>query len=288
MVIWRVFLGPLGITDANTALGVSVPCLMSGTRSDMRFHEKQPVSVTTNRYGPTRTVAPHTAQSMGAAEIWQKFVWTVHSRRLFAAVGLQVLFAAQVAQAQSTGLPTHQALTQPPIQHSPTYCKQSTLTNVKFMQLIQALIAHGDLTDIAFIEKMLGTKFSSNYGTKLDGTPEHQTIILNSDQMLGGPIHVELIINYELSKQSKTGIIAALAIGQQSNFFADCLQINESYLSSYFGGNFLGKPPGPGIPTASVDQMNGRTGHNGSQIYLSFTYNLSGGLVTSFGISESP
>ena len=78
---------------------------------------------------------------------------TFLSRVLMAVLNVPVVFGAHAAVAQSSPPPVA-------IHQLPSYCQRSTLTGVKFMQMVQAIIAHGDLTDIAFLEKTFGTKFN--------------------------------------------------------------------------------------------------------------------------------
>jgi hypothetical protein len=202
---------------------------------------------------------------------------------LLAAVSVTGIFDVHAATAQPV------SATQPPVQSTLPYCKRSTLTNVEFMQTVQTIISHGDLTDIPFIEKTLRTKFTISYGLQSDGAPDRQTVFFNSNQILDSPIPTQLRIFNAKSQQIQTHMIAALAMGDsQSNFMETCLHITAGYFCSFFGGNFFGGPAGKFIPEATGTQVKDSSGKNGSKIRLNFVYKLQGNLVTGAGILQRP
>jgi len=208
---------------------------------------------------------------------------TVLSQRLVASAGVALLLSAQAAAAQPVIAP------QTAPQNIPSYCQRSTLTAVEFMQTIQTIVAHGDLTDIAFIEKKLKTKFTVSYDLQADGTPDRQAVFFKSDQTLGSPIPAQLHIFYAKSKQRETHIIAALGIGgNTSNFIENCLHITAGNFISFFGGDFFGGPGRKFMPEATGTQTKGRSGMNGSKIRLNFVYKFEGNLITGVGILQEP
>ena len=169
----------------------------------------------------------------------------------------------------------------------PAYCQNSTLTGLKFLQLIHTIIAHGDLTDIPFLEKTLGTKFSSSYGYPAEVTPDKQILQLNSEQTLGNPIPVHIIIYYAKSDQLRMHQIAGLGFGDQSTFITDCFHFSPSDISSYFGGGFYRKMFF-GSPISIYYQENSSPGKNGSKIYIAFSDGVENNLVDSIGFSQYP
>ena len=84
---------------------------------------------------------------------------------LLLAATLLVAFRAQSAGAQTRPLPLSVSV-------PAAYCKQSTLTGPAFLNLLNTIIKHGDLTDIAFLQKTLGTKLSLNPEYGADGKPD--------------------------------------------------------------------------------------------------------------------
>src|ERR1700692_1448615 len=126
---------------------------------------------------------------------------TVLSRSLFAAAGAAFMLAANASRAQPVEAPPPPRVPQGAIHQVPSYCQRSTLTGFQFLQLIHTIIAHGDLTDIKFLEKTLGTKFSTSHGWSEKGTPDPQILFLDSERTLGNPISVHIIIIYAKSDQ---------------------------------------------------------------------------------------
>jgi hypothetical protein len=163
---------------------------------------------------------------------------------------------------------------QPAVHQLPSYCRGSTLTGVEFLQLIQTIMAHGDLTDITFLEKTLGTKFSSHYGTSEGGTPDPKILLLNSHHVLGNPIAVGLYIYYQKSEDLKSGPIASLGFDAPSKFITDCFHFSPADISSGLGQKFFGKAFGPGSATRLYSPENSRPAKNGSKIQIDFTYDL--------------
>ncbi len=138
------------------------------------------------------------------------------------------MLGVHMAAAQSTPTP------QSEVPNPPSYCKASTLTGKEFMQSIQAIIAHGDLTDVAFNEKTLDTKFTADPYWEAYSLPNPQILHLSSDQVLGSKIHTEVIVFKAKSQELKAGFIAGLGFVGPPNFIADCLHIPISHFASFF------------------------------------------------------
>lgn len=160
--------------------------------------------------------------------------------------GVLAIFGAHVAAAQSAPLsPTL-------IQQPPAYCAASKLTGTEFLQAIQKIIAHGNLTDVAYIKKTLRTKFSISYGWNSDGSQDSQKRIYHSIQILGSPLRVSLTIDND--KQSADGRIAYLTFDEsqstetRSNFITDCLHVSSNKFISSYGTTFFHVVPAGDIP----------------------------------------
>ena len=186
-----------------------------------------------------------------AGKYWPNRNWNVFSGVLFAAVlGVLVIFGAQPAGAQTPSLP--QAGAQQPASQSASvpaaYCKQSTLTGPAFLNLLNTVIKHGDLTDIAFLQKTLGTKFSLSYGSgvKLDGSPDHQRLEYDSDQMLGIPIHVHVDVHLDVIEGKPSPFGKGIAwINFEGlpfvslSYIDDCMKLSVDDLVSRYGAHWI-------------------------------------------------
>lgn len=208
------------------------------------------------------------------------------------------VLVAQVAQAQPFFRVPPQQGSSPSIRHSAAYCKQSTLSGPAFIQLLDTIIKHGDLTDVAFVERTLGVKFAMSYGWGLDGNPDPKKLDYQSDQMLGDPIH--LILDIDTSRQKKGHQIEFITFqdiptyGINGSFIVDCLHMSAYDFPSFFGkGFFTGLPAGPlpGEPVgppASVDAMKNldSSGKDNTSIELKFGYNTTDLTVNQISIVQ--
>jgi hypothetical protein len=204
------------------------------------------------------------------------------SKTVFSVVSITIMSAANAAIAQPITVPDT------PAYSAPAYCKKSTLNSVEFLQLIQTIIAHGDLTDIPFLEKILGTRFNSTYDVARDSSSDNQIVRLRSDDIFGNPIEVFLLIFYAKSQQQKSGFTAALRIGGRPNFIENCLHIPDSEFVSFFGGNFAGVPPPPGGLTASAAKTPNYPSKNGLQLELTFYFEKDKKIVTGISVFQLP
>jgi hypothetical protein len=218
---------------------------------------------------------------------------------IFAAVGMAVMFTAHAAPAQSSqaydlvapGMP-QPGIPQTVVHHSTAYCSQSTLNGVAFMQLIRAIVAHGDLTNIAFIENTLDTKFSSGYGRNEDGSPDTHTSYYNTDDVFSNPIHVE-VDTWSKAMQNKMGIAdvdfqSHPFPDSDSNFISDCLHITQSNFSAFFGGRFTDMPGGIGLGSKEAIEEQVSFGKNGTRLYLVYYSDPKGKRVNGVKIIEQP
>jgi hypothetical protein len=163
------------------------------------------------------------------------------------------------------------------------------------MQLVQTIIAHGDLTDIAFTEKAFGAKFSSqsNVATAV-GETNRPIVRYGSVGVLGNPISVILVVDYSKATQLENDQIAVMGLDSlgfpspQPNFITDCLNISTSDLSAFFGGGFdfstPGLPSGDSGTTKEIDLP----GKRGSRLYLNIGYNLENMIVDHIAVVQRP
>jgi hypothetical protein len=98
---------------------------------------------------------------------------------------VMILIANPSADGQS--LPPPQNVPSPP-----TYCKTSALNGPTFMKLIQRIVAHGDLTDIKYIEKTLDIRLPEEEGITPDGTPDPYSPFYRANYVDGSGIHAEI------------------------------------------------------------------------------------------------
>jgi hypothetical protein len=234
------------------------------------------------------TLAPRTIIIRG-----QNRKRTILSRARFAVAGMAVMFAAHPTQAQPLASPLSPEIpisgTPQPVVHQATdYCKSSTLSSATFLNLIHTIVAHGDLTDVAFIEKTLGAKFNFDQDWSWDRTAVPNVLHLRSDEVLGSPITATLAISKIKSQQLNGGYIAAISMHGPPNFISDCFHIPIHYFSSAFDDNFVFRPTGEGVPSGMYTQLKGVFGKNGSQMIVSFSFEFKDNIVDSVAITQEP
>lgn len=191
---------------------------------------------------------------------------------------------AAVAQTQTQRKP----LPSPP----PDYCKQFSLTGPKFLELIQTVIDHGDLTDVPFIEKALGTKLDMSYPI-IGGQPYTINPDYRSNEVLGNPISTWLSVNKSKALQSEGNMIAFVEFTDHPEnksyptFIEDCLQIPAAHFSAYFGGHFAVQYDVRG-GGGNQDTNYGFKGKHKSEIYLTYSFTLNHEFVAGVAIKERP
>jgi hypothetical protein len=103
------------------------------------------------------------------------------------------------------------------------------------MSLLNIITEHGDLTDIAFLEKTLGTKLSPLPFNGL-GTPDPDDITYNGDQVRGSPIYVQVSVTKGKDIQARSGAIAEVWFRPLSQaLFTNCLKLTTTDFVSVFG-----------------------------------------------------
>jgi hypothetical protein len=202
---------------------------------------------------------------------WQICKRGIVARILAAAVSLTVAFGVQPAGAQTSRLPQVEA--QQRAAQSVTvpaaYCKQSSLTGPIFLNLLNTIVKHDDLTDIAFLEKTLGTKLSVLPALG-PGPPDKDDLAVFGDSVLGSPIAVQVKVIRGKDVQAAGGIIAEVDF-RSSSLAINCLRLTSADFASLFGQL-------SGMWTGGYDVGEGwikpkTTEKNGVKLEISFGWN---------------
>jgi hypothetical protein len=144
-----------------------------------------------------------------------------------AVVSASLLLCAGVANArEQTSAATPAPLTQ---------CKETSLNGDRFLEMFHAIVMHGNMRDIPFIEKTLQVKFEV---TK-ESESAHRTHY-SVKSILNAPIKVDLDVWDNDAKLSKGSDIAIMRFGNSNHqyFFHSCLHIKQSKFKNYFGNQF--------------------------------------------------
>jgi hypothetical protein len=189
------------------------------------------------------------------------------SQSVFAAViGAAVIF--DVAHAQSA---------------EPSYCKSYALTGAEFVSNIKVIVSHGDLTDVPFVEKTIGSKFEKLVPHGMEGEAS-QFLLGWTWQAMGAPIRIGLAVNFSSARQLKFRNIAQMSIESETlphldvDFIGDCLHIPISSFYSAFGA-FENMPDG-----STAKEIPGK---NHSKIVLTVGYNAKNNRVEEVDIDQS-
>jgi hypothetical protein len=188
-------------------------------------------------------------------------------------------------------------------------CKEYNLSSTAFMEAIKAVIQHGNLADVAFTEKELETKFSSQYFKGKNGQLDFKRSVYRTNNLLGSPINVVLDVPDQQSATLSypwTGIVmfdGSNFPDRPGDFLADCVHLTVSEFSSYFGGDFsYSKSTGPVDPIDAGDgdimmpflsssnlgdQKIGSSGLDGSKVYLEFSFGKANDLIYGIRIFQS-
>lgn len=112
-------------------------------------------------------------------------------------------------------------------------CKKTALTKEKFLEMVKAIATHGDLSDVAFIEKTLQVKFK-----RLPDKKQRQVYIVSFLQDVPIGIHLEFDSHYRNTgseeKEPKWTISAFcnLTIGVLANCFFTVVRHSQRMLLS--------------------------------------------------------
>ena len=212
----------------------------------------------------------------------------------------------RAAAAQSTTLP-------PTVQQPPAYCKGSSLDATGLLQIIHTIIAHGNLQDIPFIEKTLGTKLYALHFWDVNGQRVETSkpfekshpiaggklipgeAVYNSDNLLGSPTKIFLSV-FNKSSMLRIGESPA----DYSHPLRDCTRITAGDFIASFKNSSAWKLNlsigGASSPEdAAVEFSNITSEENGSKFLLIIGFAVPPGspftqkeLVTYVKISQSP
>jgi hypothetical protein len=128
-------------------------------------------------------------------------------------------------------------------------CENSSLSSVRFLDLIDALAWHGNLRDIWFTQALLGVTF------ELDSTVSTSTRY-RARSLFGVPIQVILDVYPEVAATESSQLHGQMDFQE----LPGCLGLEESEIETHFHGAMLAPPPPPNAPapspsgTATADQ----------------------------------
>jgi len=128
----------------------------------------------------------------------------------------------------------------PPASDTNAKCRQSELTQDKFLDMLRAIAMRGDLTDSAFLEKTLQVKFKHLQGDA--GIPGRQ--VYTADFLQGPSITVFLDFNSYHRKHEKPEWVTLGRLGfglldMAAINFHDCGVLTAEELTKKFGGAFI-------------------------------------------------
>jgi hypothetical protein len=188
------------------------------------------------------------------------------------------------------------------LQSLPPFCKKFTLTDAQFLDMLHAIVNHGDVTDIAFMEKTLGTKLSQVPTYREDGKPDPDETYYRNDHLLGSPIPVEIDIFRGKERQEMGGESARMRLsGPNSDFYFHCLKLTMTDFFSSFArknlsfasiciptggcGDYVWKLNIPGKNDVRLE-MDVSWSYDGGDTVTRFNFQHQ--IVTSVDISQSP
>jgi len=175
------------------------------------------------------------------------------------------------------------AQTAPTTGPSSERCANISLTAEGFANAYYDIASHGDLLDVAFIERTLQTQFRSR-GVTENGTLNPQRKHYMTDAILGVPIAVTLDV-----KEDPTQPRGRSGGGMLRFDFArivDCLPISLRTVSQRFNAQFLEVP----ILHSLKDSSTGAnlSGIGGSTVHIGFSYRRADKVIIGAAIDQSP
>jgi hypothetical protein len=133
-------------------------------------------------------------------------------------------------------------------QQASVKCENTTLTQDQFLDMLHAVVTHGDLIDVPFIEKalQLKLKLQSNVGAALrDANPDSRVYISNFvlDSHIGTSLHVSFNpAEYEKGKEPAHDREGYIDIGfpyKAFSSFKDCGSLKNEQFKQVFGSDFV-------------------------------------------------
>jgi hypothetical protein len=158
------------------------------------------------------------------------------------------------------------------------------------MAALGKIVAHRDLTDVAFVANALGTSF------KVDVKPGGYEKVYATDRVLGSPISARLtVFDAAFFRDHKMAVMFFPAV-RDDRFIQTCLRIGPRDYSSYFGGGFtlaVGPPPEaypfPGLDgplPRSATAFKQTAGKDGSGLVMTFGWDADEGLVDGIALRQ--
>lgn len=180
------------------------------------------------------------------------------------------------------------------------YCKRYILTGQQFIEMSEAVINHGDLTDIHFLEKMTGRSFGSPNKYARFFQPKGQTWHYRVENVLNTQIAADLYIDkiphlpsqeipprkipvasLEFNSDTSHGVLA-------SEFILNCLRMPASQISASVGGGGQREVFTDGVSNYVLAGVGTRSGKNDTIIFLNLVVDGQSGLVSSVTFVQSP
>jgi hypothetical protein len=135
-------------------------------------------------------------------------------------------------------------------------CENTTLTQGQFLDMLHAVVTHGDLIDVPFIEKTLQTKLE----LQADTGPIHDRNLDSrhylSNFVLDSHIGISLAVSfnpaeYEKGKEpahDREGSIDVWVLHKTISSFKDCRYLNNDQFKQVFGSDFVEHPAASNAP----------------------------------------
>jgi len=182
-------------------------------------------------------------------------------------------------------------------------CSQSQLTQDQFIDVVRAIAMHGDLTDVAFIEKTLQVKLMpqtlSEYEKEHYPDGRHYLV----DSVLGSRMRFDLGVGFnsnehDWDKEPKENERSTLRFFVVQNAFHDCKSLTPEHFNSRFGGNFFNGPAGtlPLNPQTGEMSSGGAlqggsqnfAGKDGTKMNVSYMCDAPDGSISLLAIMQRP
>lgn len=205
-------------------------------------------------------------------------------RSLKSAVLSRCLAAILVTPAASCAH-TPVAPSQPPAGESAPAACLDHMSGAKFMRMIQKIISHGDLTDVAYTEKLLHAKFTLSYSDGPDGKPDPQRLFYFIGPEQRAPLGASLYVNLSKQDQLKDAEFAFMRIG--GAYISDCVHVPAASFASYFGGDFFSAIATDGGGITGAFQGHSTPGKNGTKLFLRIDYEHNGSNVSEVMIDQT-
>ena len=162
----------------------------------------------------------------------------------------------------------------------------SVFTVDDLWNIIGELVDHGDLTDIAFLEKAAKTPL---YLGPASTSPDGKTITrvgYFSNSILGTSVRLDVNIYSATSRDQTFNKVGDVRFDSWSeNGFSECLRLKRSDILQHFKGSWITPPPSNGNKmTSSANFL--LFGRNGSKFSIAFLYDIGNGYVQNLVLTQ--